>query len=113
MEPPICKVCQHRHWGRDPHVFKAAPVEEKPRRGRPKASGIPKAASDIVKARSKGLCEVGGPNCTGTATEIHHVVHRGMGGRKGAAKSANDSPDNLVHSCQACHMTEHGITVGQ
>jgi hypothetical protein len=23
MKPPKCRVCEHEHWGRDPHVFKA------------------------------------------------------------------------------------------
>lgn len=24
---PLCKICGHRHWGRDPHIFDRKPAQ--------------------------------------------------------------------------------------
>lgn len=38
-------------------------------------------------------------DCGATATEIHHIKGRGMGGHN---KTANE-PSNLMALCRACH----------
>lgn len=41
---------------------------------------------------------------------IAHIIHRGMGGRKGEAKKRIDSDDNLLLLCARCHLAgKHGI----
>lgn len=41
--------------------------------------------------------------------QSHHVIHRGMGGRKGKAKVLNDDESNRRLLCGRCHSAEHGI----
>lgn len=40
--------------------------------------------------------------------QIHHVDHKGMGGRKGEAKEESEDPDNLALLCLVCHAAAHG-----
>jgi 5-methylcytosine-specific restriction endonuclease McrA len=44
------------------------------------------------------LCEV----CGTVAVDVHHIIPRGMGGRKGA-----NHPDNLIALCRTCHDKAH------
>jgi hypothetical protein len=54
-----------------------------------------------------GPCALGGPNCTGSGEESDHIIERGMGGRKGAAKKLNDAPENRRWLCKSCHWLVH------
>ncbi len=55
---------------------------------------------DVVHGRSKGWCEIRVPRvCTGRGVEFHHKLMRSAGGP--------DTPDNLVHTCPACHLYVH------
>lgn len=76
-----------------------------------KASRIPRASRDAVSKRSGMRCEIRGPNCIGKATELDHIVSRGMGGRKGQAKALNNDPSNLQAVCWPCHLERHGNVV--
>jgi hypothetical protein len=77
-----------------------------------KATLIPQAVHDAVRARSGGRCEIRGPHCTGEATEHAHIVGKGMGGRKGLDKQASDSKENIRHSCATCHAeVDHGLVI--
>jgi hypothetical protein len=40
--------------------------------------------------------------------DVHHIEEKGMGGRKGAAKTAINQAGNLVALCFACHGASHG-----
>lgn len=77
-------------------------------------AAIPQLVRDFVRERSKGRCEIQGPGCTGRAEHLHHLTHRGIGGRSGVAKAISDSPDNLIASCPTCHMTQgHNLRVAE
>lgn len=57
-------------------------------------------SKDIVRARSRGWCEIGVSFiCEGRAGEFHHRLMRSQGGP--------DTPDNLAHACAACHRHVH------
>lgn len=58
-------------------------------------------AKDVVRRRSKGLCERCGWQ---RAAHFHHRLPRGMGGSSRAARSVH-RPSNLLHLCSACHDT--------
>lgn len=45
--------------------------------------------------------------CTVQATDPAHRVRSGMGGRKGATKTAHNVLSNLTHSCRHCHSRTH------
>lgn len=54
-------------------------------------------------ARARGLCELRGPGCTGTATNWHHRQTRRYG---------PDCPCNTVALCSHCHhVNVHGQPV--
>lgn len=60
----------------------------------------------MVWDRANGICEM--PGCSRPGTEIHHIVHKGMGGRHGAMRKAIDHPSNLALICRQCHQEHHG-----
>lgn len=58
--------------------------------------GSQKLGRDFVYARSGGLCEIRlAEICTGRASEWHHRLNKGQGGRWDAS--------NGLHLCAACH----------
>jgi len=65
------------------------------------------AVVQAVLARSRGRCEWCGYR---HELELHHVVHKGMGGRR-RTKETSDHPDNLVRLCKVCHGAAHSETV--
>ena len=66
-----------------------------------------KKTIDIVMERSGGLCE----SCGAMGANIHHVVFKGLGGRKGRMKKELDQPDNLKVLCLVCHGAAHGLRI--
>ena len=88
MQSPLCKICKQRHWPRDPHVLGKEPQK-------------------LTKAKPvSGMCAQCGKR---PASQSHHVVHKGMGGRKGIEKKASDSQENRENLCQVCHDANYGI----
>ena len=61
--------------------------------------------------RSEGLCEVieNGQRCHNAAQEVDHIIARGVGGRKGAAKKRNNSSENLRAICVYHHRLRHDV----
>lgn len=58
------------------------------------------AASEQVRRRSRGRCEVNAPPCTTWATDTpHHRRLRSQGGEH--------HPDNLFDTCAPCHRYVH------
>ncbi len=56
--------------------------------------------------RSGGLCErklPGGNRCLCQAVDIHHIVPKGMGGRKGVYRELIDDERNGMACCRGCH----------
>jgi 5-methylcytosine-specific restriction endonuclease McrA len=49
-----------------------------------------------ILERDRYQCQVRGPNCTGVATEVDHVISRADGG-------AIADPNNLRASCAKCN----------
>jgi len=64
----------------------------------------------VIWDRSEGRCELmwDGVRCPNTAAELHHLIHRKMGGRKGKMKEIVESPSNWFASCMACKRRLHG-----
>jgi hypothetical protein len=62
---------------------------------------IPKSTIIAVIERSGGICEA--PGCRHVAEVFAHIVHRGMGGRKGEAKKMIHDPRNVAHLCILHH----------
>jgi 5-methylcytosine-specific restriction endonuclease McrA len=62
---------------------------------------------EAVLLRSRGLCEW---CAAGQGLELHHVVPKGVGGRR-RTKEESDSPDNLLRLCRVCHGAAHHETV--
>jgi len=60
-----------------------------------------------ITERDGPMCRIAGPRCTGYGTQLDHIEHRGMGGRKGAAKVWNDRDENLRWACLTCHTERH------
>jgi len=59
------------------------------------------AARPLVRQRSKGVCEAQvSPDCTRTATHVHHRKMRSQGGSNALV--------NLLDTCSSCHSTIHG-----
>lgn len=61
--------------------------------------------------RAGGLCECILPNgkrCCRPGSEIHHLVARKMGGRRGQAKKNIENIDNYRLFCLECHRYFHG-----
>ena len=65
------------------------------------------AERDSTEEFPDGACQERGPYCTGQGQAIHHVVHKGLGGRHGAAKKAIEDDLNLKVICRACHIWIH------
>jgi hypothetical protein len=80
----------------------AARSRQEPRGGykrtkRPKPKSPELLASErIVRERSGGMCEARTPDCTGRATQAHHIAGR-----------SNNTPDDLLDVCSACHSYIH------
>jgi hypothetical protein len=60
------------------------------------------------------------PMCQGCgvrrAAEVHHMVHnhmvhKAMGGRKGAAKTHSERAENKIKLCRVCHAADHARKV--
>ena len=70
---------------------------------------------DEVLERAGHLCEGTRPNgdrCLKCGSlEIHHVILKKMGGRKGAMAKKIDEGSNLLLLCRSCHARAHGIKV--
>jgi hypothetical protein len=45
------------------------------------------------------------------ASDVHHMEHKGTGGRKGAAKVHSERPENKIALCRVCHAADHGLRV--
>jgi hypothetical protein len=45
------------------------------------------------------------------ASDVHHMEHKAMGGRKGAAKVHSERPENKIALCRVCHAADHGLRV--
>ena len=41
------------------------------------------------------------------ASQTHHIIPKGMGGRHGAAKALSESNGNKVRLCGVCHGAAH------
>lgn len=77
------------------------PPPAKPRQApRPKRDPAElKAAKAVVRARSRGFCEITHVGCTGRAVHVHHKRRRSQGG--------TDDPENLLHLCRKGHDFVH------
>ena len=67
---------------------------------------ISSAVAKAVWDRAEGLCEGirDGARCySSVQLGKHHIIQRGMGGRKGRAKKESDSMENLQLLCERCH----------
>lgn len=42
-----------------------------------------------------------------TASQEHHIIPKGMGGRHGAAKAVSEANGNKVRLCLVCHGAAH------
>ena len=73
-----------------PEDFEIGPRNETP---------LTKAKIKAIQIRSRGMCEIKSKHCTGEAFDIHHVLHRALGGP--------NHIDNLKNACRACHGREH------
>jgi hypothetical protein len=49
MEKPKCRVCEHKHWSHEPHVFEDSTPEARP---------LPKPASETEGSLSKETGQV-------------------------------------------------------
>lgn len=49
-----------------------------------------------ILKRDNRECQLGGPNCLETASQVDHVVPISQGG--------TDDEDNLASACRQCHM---------
>ena len=84
-----------------PHVEPRFKNTEWRRRAKVKrdAAELRAAKLDVLE-RSRGRCEARFvTTCTGYGIHLHHVVRRAQGG--------HNSPDNLLHVCNACHSAIH------
>lgn len=69
-----------------------------------------RAVRQKVLFRSSGLCErwlPEGRRCLAPGAEFHHIVPKGMGGRRGEAKKLIDSEANCMLVCLKCHRERH------
>ena len=70
------------------------------------------AVRNEVIERSGGLCEgllTSGQRCLrGSSLEIHHIIPKRMGGRKGLIAEVLDQAWNLMHVCRSCHSRCQG-----
>ena len=48
-----------------------------------------------------------GQRCFAPGCEFHHIVLKGMGGRKGEMKRLSDSESNCMVVCLECHRQRH------
>lgn len=66
--------------------------------------GLVQLPSNYGDGGKKQLCQ----GClVRPATDEHHRVFKGMGGRKGAAKVASEHADNKTYICRICHGAVH------
>lgn len=63
---------------------------------------IDPAVIEAIEARSWGACEANTPDCIGSAQVFHH--------RRLKAQGRIDTPENLLHICNPCHVWIHGHT---
>jgi hypothetical protein len=81
--------------------------ERAPKAKRRVKPAVPARILAALTHRSGGVCEMALPGCTEWATDPAHRIRQGMGGRKGAAKTAHDVLSNLLHACRRCHSRTH------
>ncbi|MEU8157994.1 hypothetical protein AB0B94_30445 [Micromonospora sp. NPDC048986] len=67
------------------------------------APAVSPGVRTVLLDRSGGWCEMALTGCLGTGTDPAHRLARKAGGRKGAAKAANDRPSNALWACRRCH----------
>ena len=56
--------------------------------------------------RSNGLCEVrlqNGERCMAPAVDTHHIIAKGIGGRRGKMKELINDGRNGMAVCRQCH----------
>jgi len=72
----------------------------------PKPPGWTTTTKRILK-RDARACYLRGPNCIGVATQVDHVISRGVGG--------SDADSNLAAICKPCHQekTKAEATAGK
>jgi hypothetical protein len=68
---------------------------------------VPRARRKTLGERSEELCEAMLPCCWSAATDPHHRVVRGRGGRHGEARERSDQLSDLLHLCRPCHGWVH------
>lgn len=71
---------------------------------------LSKAVREAVWKRASGLCErikPDGKRCLAPGAEFHHIILKGMGGRKGEMKKWSDSEENIALVCLMCHRRIH------
>lgn len=83
----------------------SAASRQKPRAQRRTPPAVPTQVRVALALRSGGKCEMALSGCTVQATDPAHRVARGMGSRKGEARTAHDVLSNLTHACRRCHST--------
>lgn len=87
-------------WIRRARVGQAQPPKQTRPVSRPKRDPAElKAAKAVVRARSRGFCEIVHVGCTGQAVHVHHKRRRSQGG--------TDDPENLLHLCRKGHDFVH------
>lgn len=93
---------------RSHYPLKRTPLRQKSPGGTPEYR---RARSQAFRAAG-GRCQVGAEGCTAVATQAHHRRYRSQGGE--------DTPENLLPVCAACHQwihdhpkasARHGFTV--
>jgi len=90
--------------GRGATSGEGQPVGGSTTRPRATAHRVPAEVVAVVRARSRGRCEIAILGaCLGEGTQRHHRVTRKMGGRHGAAASRSDRAANLLDACAGCH----------
>lgn len=62
-------------------------------------AAVPPDVRRAVRARSRGLCEIDHPGCTGRAVHLHHRRLRSQGGRH--------TVGNLLDVCPSGHRWIH------
>ncbi len=81
---PLCKICGHSHWSREPHILPAnAPAEKRSTRNSPAPSltGALRGAG-VELAGSRGSGKVGSANC-GTRTPGANSQQNGVTATRG------------------------------
>lgn len=82
MEPPVCRVCESKHWSNAPHQFKGAftaydePVPDKPVNIRTERKLTLSTSSTLAKP---GVC----PHCDARREYMRQFMKKRRGKREG------------------------------